>query len=100
MPGGLCERLRPQAEGGLSAAIAAIALTPEARETPADLLNRARTLASEQPDVLESRLLVARDAGDGLGDLPYPPSFPKMPGEPPRVQPSRMVPEHWGLDPR
>ena len=44
--------------------------------------------------------MVARDAGDGLGDLPYPPSFPKMPGEPPRVQPSRMVPEHWGLDPR
>jgi DNA ligase D-like protein (predicted polymerase) len=44
--------------------------------------------------------MVARDADDGLGDLPYPPSFPKMPGEPPRVQPSRMVPEHWGLDPR
>ncbi|MCG2797493.1 MAG: non-homologous end-joining DNA ligase [Cellulomonas sp.] len=26
--------------------------------------------------------------GDG-GDLPYPPDYPKMPGEPPRVQPSR-----------
>jgi hypothetical protein len=25
----------------------------------------------------------------GLGDLPYPPSYPKMPGEPKRVQPSR-----------
>lgn len=25
----------------------------------------------------------------GLGDAPYPPDFPKMPGEPPRVQPSR-----------
>jgi len=28
-----------------------------------------------------------RDAG--LGDLPYPPDYPKMPGEPKRVQPSR-----------
>ncbi|MFI6638246.1 non-homologous end-joining DNA ligase [Streptomyces sp. NPDC050504] len=25
----------------------------------------------------------------GLGDLPYPPDYPKMPGEPKRVQPSR-----------
>jgi DNA ligase D len=30
-----------------------------------------------------------RDAADGLGELPFPPDFPKMPGEPPRVQPSR-----------
>lgn len=30
-----------------------------------------------------------RDLRDGLGELPYPPDFPKMPGEPPRVQPSR-----------
>lgn len=29
------------------------------------------------------------DVADGLGDLPYPPEFPKMPGEPKRVQPSR-----------
>jgi DNA ligase D-like protein (predicted polymerase) len=28
-----------------------------------------------------------RDAG--LGDMPYPPDYPKMPGEPKRVQPSR-----------
>ncbi|WP_424211025.1 non-homologous end-joining DNA ligase [Streptomyces sp. BI20] len=27
--------------------------------------------------------------GRGLGDLPYPPDHPKMPGEPKRVQPSR-----------
>ncbi|MCX3058597.1 non-homologous end-joining DNA ligase [Streptomyces beihaiensis] len=34
--------------------------------------------------------LADRDARDrGLGDLPYPPEYPKMPGEPPRVQPSR-----------
>ena len=31
-----------------------------------------------------------RDETDhGLGDAPYPPNYPKMPGEPPRVQPSR-----------
>ncbi|MYW62759.1 ATP-dependent DNA ligase [Streptomyces sp. SID8379] len=34
--------------------------------------------------------LADRDEKDrGLGDLPYPPEYPKMPGEPKRVQPSR-----------
>ncbi|MFH8489118.1 non-homologous end-joining DNA ligase [Streptomyces longisporoflavus] len=34
--------------------------------------------------------LAARDERDhGMGDLPYPPEYPKMPGEPKRVQPSR-----------
>ena len=30
-----------------------------------------------------------RDLAAGLGELAFPPDFPKMPGEPPRVQPSR-----------
>jgi DNA primase len=30
-----------------------------------------------------------RDLAQGLGDMPYPPDYPKMPGEPMRVQPSR-----------
>ncbi|MEW2357770.1 DNA polymerase domain-containing protein [Spirillospora sp. NPDC029432] len=31
-----------------------------------------------------------RDENDhGLGDMPYPPNYPKMPGEPKRVQPSK-----------
>jgi DNA ligase D len=30
-----------------------------------------------------------RDATEGQGDMPYPPSYPKMAGEPKRVQPSR-----------
>jgi DNA primase len=32
-----------------------------------------------------------REDGDvrGLGEMPFPPDYPKMPGEPPRVQPSR-----------
>ncbi|MEY8013834.1 non-homologous end-joining DNA ligase [Mycobacterium servetii] len=33
--------------------------------------------------------LAAADDERGLGDLPYPPNYPKMPGEPKRVQPSR-----------
>jgi DNA ligase D-like protein (predicted polymerase) len=33
--------------------------------------------------------LSARDEAEGLGDAPWPPSFPKMEGEPARVQPSR-----------
>ncbi|MPZ83514.1 MAG: ATP-dependent DNA ligase [Actinophytocola sp.] len=37
--------------------------------------------------------MVARDKADGLGDLPYPPEYPKMAGEPKRVQPSRARPE-------
>jgi DNA ligase D len=32
---------------------------------------------------------VKRDEAEGLGEAPYPPNFPKMPGEPRRVQPSR-----------
>jgi DNA ligase D-like protein (predicted polymerase) len=32
---------------------------------------------------------VERDETEGIGEAPYPPHFPKQPGEPPRVQPSR-----------
>jgi DNA ligase D len=40
-----------------------------------------------------------RDEQDhGLGDAPYPPNFPKMDGEPPRVQPSRMNKANWAGD--
>ncbi|MBO9532770.1 MAG: DNA polymerase domain-containing protein [Solirubrobacteraceae bacterium] len=33
--------------------------------------------------------LYERDEAEGSGDMPYPPDYPKMPGEPKRVQPSR-----------
>jgi DNA ligase D len=48
----------------------------------ADIDSRAYSL---QPllDLYES------DLERGLGDMPYPPDYPKMPGEPKRVQPSR-----------
>jgi hypothetical protein len=31
----------------------------------------------------------------GAVEMPYPPDYPKMPGEPPRVQPSKKVASHW-----
>jgi len=34
----------------------------------------------------------------GLGEMPFPPDYPKMPGEPPRVQPSKKVAAHWDAD--
>jgi len=40
----------------------------------------------------------ADESERGLGDLPYPPSYPKMPGEPPRVQPSKKVAANWDDD--
>jgi DNA ligase D-like protein (predicted polymerase) len=39
-----------------------------------------------------------RDERDGVGDAPYPPNYPKQAGEPPRVQPSKKVAEHWDAD--
>ncbi len=39
--------------------------------------------------------MVAADEARGIGDAPWPPHYPKMPGEPPRVQPSKKVAEHW-----
>ena len=32
------------------------------------------------------------------GELNFPPDYPKMPGEPPRVQPSKKVEAHWDAD--
>ena len=32
------------------------------------------------------------------GEMNYPPDYPKMPGEPPRVQPSKKVAAHWDED--
>ena len=38
------------------------------------------------------------DLARGLEDKPYPPDYPKMPGEPPRVQPSKKNPLNWEND--
>jgi hypothetical protein len=39
--------------------------------------------------------MVAADEANGIGDAPWPPHYPKMPGEPPRVQPSKKRAENW-----
>jgi len=33
----------------------------------------------------------------GQGEMPYPPDYPKMPGEPPRVQPSKKNQANWEI---
>jgi hypothetical protein len=43
--------------------------------------------------------LADRDEAGGLGDLPYPPNYPKMPGEPKRVQPSKSRDDTEGNPP-
>ena len=52
----------------------------------------------DEPAGLETALeWVGRDERDqGLGDMPYPPEYPKMPGEPKRVQPSKARPDTPG----
>ena len=42
--------------------------------------------------------MYARDEQAGEGDMPYPPDYPKMPGEPARVQLSRKNPLNWEND--
>ncbi|MEO6826178.1 MAG: non-homologous end-joining DNA ligase [Microbacteriaceae bacterium] len=50
----------------------------------------------EDPGTLDALLgWWERDCAAGLGELPFPPDYPKMPGEPPRVQPSRARKENW-----
>lgn len=61
--------------------------------TVADLVDRRGDPMAEldsHAHTLDTLLdLAARDESGGLGDLPYPPNYPKMPGEPKRVQPSK-----------
>jgi len=46
--------------------------------------------AGAAPQSLEPLLEMSRrDLAGGLQDAPWPPVYPKMPGEPPRVAPSR-----------
>jgi len=45
---------------------------------------------ADEPQALEPLLAMSeRDMADGLMDAPWPPVYPKMPNEPPRVAPSR-----------
>ena len=46
-------------------------------------------------DVAAAIALWDADVERGLPEMPFPPDYPKMPGEPPRVQPSKKVAAHW-----
>jgi DNA ligase D len=48
-----------------------------------------RTIDDHEQSLEPLLEMVVADEARGLGDLPYPPNYPKMPGEPKRVQPSR-----------
>ena len=68
---------------------------------PKRLAERGDPMATidENPGRLDTLLqMYADDIAGGLTDLPYPPDYPKMPGEPPRVQPSRKNALNWGSD--
>ena len=45
---------------------------------------------------LEPLLRLYEESGEGEAN--YPPDHPKMPGEPPRVQPSKKVASHWDAE--
>ncbi len=65
---------------------------------PARLAERGDAMAGidDHPCTLDLLLdMYDADLAAGLTDLPYPPDYPKMPGEPPRVQPSKKVAAHW-----
>lgn len=80
------------------------------RVTPADFTVRtAPGLVADDGDAWEAMGEVAGDIGPalalwdadvarGLGEMPFPPDFPKMPGEPPRVQPSKKNEANWRVD--
>ena len=63
-------------------------------------------LLADRPDAMTSIDEVANSLDpllalweeQGAVELNYPPDYPKMPGEPPRVQPSKKVAEHWDAD--
>jgi DNA ligase D len=57
---------------------------------PARFADQGDPWAGAAPASLDPLLeMVERDVQNGLADAPWPPVYPKMPGEPPRVAPSR-----------
>jgi DNA ligase D-like protein (predicted polymerase) len=61
----------------------------------ADLGDLAENINERAGSLTRLLEMVQEDEDRGLGDAPWPPHYPKMPGEPPRVQPSKMRKENW-----
>jgi len=55
----------------------------------AEVGDRHATIDDEAHSLQPLLDMYERDEAEGRGDMPYPPDYPKMPGEPKRVQPSR-----------
>jgi DNA ligase D len=55
----------------------------------AEIGDRHATIDDEAYSLEPLLAMYERDLAAGRGDMPYPPDYPKMPGEPKRVQPSR-----------
>ncbi|WP_105185503.1 DNA polymerase domain-containing protein [Micropruina glycogenica] len=51
--------------------------------------------ASDPAPITTALAWYARDDAGGGAEMPYPPDYPKMPGEPPRVQPSKKNEANW-----
>jgi len=67
--------------------------------TVPDLLaDRADAMAAIDDVANSLEPLLALWEEQGAVEFNYPPDYPKMPGEPPRVQPSKKVAEHWDED--
>ena len=97
--------LRPKAGGPVSTPVEwdeLAGLDPRSlnlHTVPERLAERGDAMAAidDHPGSLDTLLqMYADDIDGGLTDMPYPPDYPKMPGEPPRVQPSRKNPANWG----
>ena len=60
-----------------------------ARRAPARTATHGPTIDDELQSLEPFLAMHERDLASGLTDAPWPPVYPKMPGEPPRVAPSR-----------
>ena len=90
--------VRPRPDAAVSAPVTWDEL-PEVETADFTLVSMPRRFASLgdvqaaiDDTVCDLRVLVdwvEREEAAGVGEAPYPPNFPKMPGEPARVQPSR-----------
>lgn len=96
MAGAYCPRPLPQASVSCPLEWDELETTDPASHTVRTVPERLRSLGDPWHDMQRSPGSIdtllewwQRDLDDGLGELPFPPDFPKMPGEPMRVQPSR-----------
>jgi DNA ligase D len=94
--GAWCVRARPGAQVSTPfawselASIDAGALTIASVPARVDRLGDPWEQMPGEPQSIEPLLaMYERDLANGLTDAPWPPVYPKMPGEPPRVAPSR-----------